>query len=89
MIEEQQLESIAGMIAAQPLSESLVSDLRRRFPEIHFTYCLDDDVVAAEPALENSRFNLYLVDSRDHCLTFTQDREAASGIVVAEIESDS
>jgi hypothetical protein len=47
---------------------------------------MDDDVIAASPLHESDNFNLYLIDSSNHCLGFTQDLEVATGIIVAEIE---
>ena len=62
--------------------------MRNSFSGIHFTYCMDDDVVAATPVHEEANFNLYLIDSRNHCLSFTQDMEVATGVVLAEIDDD-
>jgi hypothetical protein len=86
MISQAQLDQVSGMLAAQPIGEAAVTALRERFPDIHFTYCMDDDVVAASPVHETESFNLYLIDSRNHCLCFTQEMDVATGIVVAEIE---
>lgn len=86
MISQQQLDQVGEVLAAQPIEEAVAGTLRSRFPGIHFTYCMDDDVVAASPVYEAETFNLYLIDGRNHCLCFTQDMDVASGIVVAEIE---
>lgn len=88
MITQQQLDQIAQLAALQPISDAIVDQLRGHFPDIHFTYCSDDDVVAAKPVYEDGEFNLYLIDSRNHCLSFTQDMEVATGVVLAEIEDD-
>ncbi|MBT3048870.1 MAG: DUF6129 family protein [Candidatus Thiodiazotropha sp.] len=87
MITRAQLQGVGEFLSRQPVDESSVMALRRQFPDIHFTYCMDDDVVAANPLHEADGFNLYLIDSRNHCLGFTQDLEVATGIVVAEIEA--
>ena len=86
MISQLQLEQVSGVLAQQPIDEAVLSSLRERFPDIHFTYCMDDDVVAVSPVHEAETFNLYLIDSRNHCLCFTQEMDVATGIVVAEIE---
>jgi hypothetical protein len=86
MITQLQLDGVGEFLSRHPLGESAVMELRQRYPEIHFTYCMDDDVVAATPLREADRFNLYLIDSRSHCLSFTQDPDVATGVVVAEIE---
>lgn len=88
MVSDEQIQQIAQRVKNQPISEATVTQLRETFPELHFTYCMDDDVVSARPVLEDSEFNLYLIDSRQHCLNFTQDKEHASGVVLAEIEPD-
>lgn len=88
MIEQTQLDKISQQIAAQAmLSDDTVMQLRQEFPDIHFTYCMDDDIAEnAKPVHEDSRFNLYLIDSREHCLCLTNDSEIATGVVVAEVE---
>ena len=87
MITRAQIDSVAERLAGQSIDERIIDTLRKEFTEIHFTYCMDDDVIAASPVLESELFNLYLIDSRNHCLCFTQDETVASGIVVAEIEA--
>jgi len=88
MITREQLNQISWLVGEASLSESTVTGLRSRFPGIHFTYCMDDDVMTARPVLQGAGFNLYLIDSSQHCLGFTQDMELATGVVVAEIEDE-
>lgn len=88
MITRQQLEQIAGEIRSSTVSETLVERLRVNHSDVHFTYCMDDDVVAATPVYEAKEFNLYLIDSRNHCLCFTQDMDVATGVVLAAIEEE-
>lgn len=87
MITQAQVEDIGAFLTQQTVDESTVMELRQKFPDIHFTYCMDDDVIAASPLHESETFNLYLIDSRNHCLSFTQELDIATGIVVAEIET--
>ena len=68
--------------------QAYLSALRQQFPDIHFTYCMDDDLPNNVPILEKAAFNLYLIDGREHCLCLTNDYELATGIVVAEIIPD-
>jgi hypothetical protein len=86
MISQAQIDNIGQLLAQGSVDESAVIKLRQQFPDIHFTYCMDDDVIAASPLHESEAFNLYLIDSRNHCLCFTQNLDVATGIVVAEIE---
>jgi hypothetical protein len=85
MISSEQLQRIAATVRARDLNEAMVSDLRTEYPDIHFTYCMEDDIPNHEPMLEAEGFNLYLVDGRDHCLCLTRNHEHASGIVIAEV----
>jgi hypothetical protein len=82
------IETVAVEVARLGLSEQTLSRLRARHPEIHFTYCMDDDVGAETPFAERHGFNLYLVDGREHCLKFTGDLAAATGLVLAEVIDD-
>ncbi len=88
MISQETLSEIAGKIITADVDESILSSLRAGYPDLHFTYCCEDDISNSEPMLEQERFHLYLVDGRDHCLCLTRDFETATGIVVAEIYQD-
>ena len=88
MITAAQLHAIAAKIEAQGLNEITVGQLREGYQPIHFTYCMDDDLPNNSPVFEHALFNLYLIDGRDHCLVLTNDYDAATGIVLAEIIPD-
>lgn len=85
MITQEQLSRIATTIHAQALDESMMALLRVEYPDVHFTYCLDDDIPNHQPVFTGDGFNLYLIDSREHCLNLTQEFQHASGVVVAEV----
>ncbi len=88
MISQQQSQQIAEKISAAQINEETLVNLRQNFPEIHFTYCMDEDIPNNEPILETDTFNLYLIDGREHCLCLTNSFDDATGIVVAEIIPD-
>ena len=88
MITEQQLNAVAQRISTAYLDDALINQLRAEFAPLHFTYCMDDDVGGFSPVTENEKFNLYLIDAREHCLTLTNNYETATGIVVAEVIAD-
>lgn len=86
MITPEQVHAIADTIAAQALNEdSILPVVRSQYPNIHFTYCMDDDVGRRKPVLGQESFNLYLIDGREHCLCLTNDYDIATGVVIAEI----
>lgn len=87
MISQEQLAQIGERLSNSTLDAAAVGRLRVQYPDIHFTYCLEDDVCGASPIVEREGFNLYLIDSQNHCLSLTRDMQIASGILVAELES--
>ncbi len=88
MITPELAVSIADRIDGETLDEAVVSGLREAWPDLHFTYCLDDDIINGKPVLERDGFNIYLVDGREHCLCLTNDYETATGVVLAEVIDD-
>jgi hypothetical protein len=88
MITEAQVNAVAQRISAAYLDDALITELRAEFAPLHFTYCMDDDVGGFSPVMENEKFNLYLIDAREHCLTLTNNYATATGIVVAEVIAD-
>ena len=85
MISAQQLAIIVDYVDVNGLNESVLSNLRGAFPGCHFTFCMDDDVSFSKPWAMRETFNVYLVDSRNHCSSLTDDVGAASGVVLAEL----
>jgi len=88
MIAIEQVQEIATKIEILGVDDTTVSILREQYKPIHFTYCMDDDLPNNSPVIEHNSFNLYLIDGREHCLCLTNDYDAATGIVVAEIIPD-
>jgi hypothetical protein len=86
MISHQLIDQVIAIITRAGASTESVAALREAFPDLHFTYCLDDEIGAGiAPLREADGFNLYLVDGRNHCLNFTPDINAATGMVLAEV----
>jgi hypothetical protein len=85
MINPEQVQEIAAKVAAAGVTENTVATLRQSYPDVHFTYCMDDDIPNYMPVASCGTFNLYLVDGREHCLCLTGDYAAATGLVIAEI----
>lgn len=89
MISQALIDDVIRRAEEGVLDDTLIGRLRNAHPGIHFTWCMDDDImVNAKPLVERPRFNLYLVNSSDHCSVLTNDCESASGIVLAEVIPD-
>lgn len=87
MISQPDVDAVISTVEAKGLSESLISELRNQY-DYHFTYCMEDDMDASTPAIERKSFNVYFVNSSDHCSKLTTDPASASGFVLAEIIDD-
>ena len=88
MISAENTQRIAEDVTARGLDYETVATLRQSYPDIHFTYCMDDDVTNGKPVVETAAFNIYLIDGREHCLCLTNDFDVATGIVLAEVIED-
>ena len=88
MISIENTQEIANEVNRKGLDYDTVAALRQAYPNIHFTYCMDDDITSGKPVLQADAFNVYLIDGREHCLCLTNDFDVATGIVLAEIIED-
>lgn len=87
-VDDALIGAVEAKIAAEGLAEEQVFGLRKTWPDLHFTYCMDDDIGALEPYRQAQGYNIYLVTGRDHCISFTNEIAAATGLVIACIEGD-
>jgi len=85
MITEEIVSKVADQLQGVALDSTITQTLRAEFPEVHFTYCMDDDVHGPRPVLEREGFNLYLITHQEHCLAVTSNYPNATGVVVAEV----
>lgn len=83
MISQDDLVRIEGLLAEPPAGANPLADFRSRFPGLSLTRCDAADMSGEETFREYPKFNLYLVDGRDHCWRLTDDPNAATGVVVA------
>jgi hypothetical protein len=87
MISEERLDQIAEIVRRAGLNDQTLAALRDSFADMHFTRCNEDDISAGTPVRVADAFHLYLVDGRTHCMVLTADPEAATGVLLAEIDS--
>ncbi|MFV8818392.1 hypothetical protein [Haliea sp. E17] len=85
MLNTSDIDRVIGIVGEQGLSEATLAHLRKDFEGAHFTYCMDDDIGDARPYRECAGFNIYLVNSQDHCSVLTREIDGASGMVLAEV----
>jgi len=90
MIVPETLEKIANAAAAMgELNEDALVMLKQTWPDLRFTLCSDDDMPARlSPVLRREKFNLYLVNGSEHCLSLTDDPLQAIGVVLAWVDEE-
>ncbi len=76
----------SALANGRPFDETLIISLRQNYQDIHFSYAMDDDVFSSEPVAERDLYNLYLIDSSQHCLQITHDQQCATGLLLADID---
>jgi hypothetical protein len=62
-------------------SESPLAGLREQFPAVKFVR-LDAPDIEGRPVHSAMQFDLYLLDTRDHCPVLTADLSIAGAVVV-------
>ncbi|MDD2893244.1 MAG: DUF6129 family protein [Halothiobacillaceae bacterium] len=78
------LEEISHAVASIGMADDLLLRLRADYPELRFSQCSEDDIPARlQPVLASEGFDLYLMDTREHCITLSNDLDTASGVVIA------
>lgn len=86
MIQNLMLTQVLEQVASRfnEPEEALVSYLRQSYPGTIFSVCSDNDMPPRMHAVAGNSFcRLYYIDSGEHCLSLTNDAEAATGLVVA------
>ena len=87
MVKEEEVNSIAALLESEGGSGDVESLLRTSFPGVRFTFCSTDDISVRKPVKTLPEYEIYLY-AGDHCLTLSNDYEAAHGVVIAEIEAE-
>jgi len=85
LIAQATIDAIVDRVESGEIDEQHIGALRCDFPDLHFTWCMDDDIGAETPFAEHDGFKLYLVDGQGHCLKLTTDPAIANGVVIAEV----
>lgn len=81
-LSDSQLQRIEEFLLAD--SSPSVPALRTEFPGMPITRCDASDMRGEAPYKIFPLFDLYLLDTRDHCVRLTGDPASATGIVLAQ-----
>jgi hypothetical protein len=77
--------NLLAKVGEAALLDGSAAALRRRFPDLHFSECSEDDVSPRyQPAFSVSGYDLFLISGASgHCLELTNIAESATGILIA------
>ena len=78
------LERIRTLLEAEGKPADRLASLRQAFPGLSLTHCDASDVDAETPALQTAAFDVFFLDTSEHCARITTDPDAASGLIVAD-----
>ncbi len=78
-----QLSAIESSVAILLASGApLVAELRRKFPEVTFVRCPQEDMEGT-PYLSGDGYQLYLINRSEVCISVTDSPQQADGVVIA------
>jgi hypothetical protein len=87
MIDQHILDDVLTFTNQEGGEADVIAKLRSRWPDLHFTHCMEDELGLEKPIREGEYANIYGVDGREHCLKITPDFESATGLLIAELSS--
>ena len=79
-----------AMVGEATLLDARAGSLRKRFPDLHFSECSEDDVSPRyQPAFSVTGYDLFLITgATGQCLELTNNAEIATGILIASKVDD-
>lgn len=78
------IDQIRSLLEGEGSASERIANLRKAFPGISLTRCDASDMDNETPALQVGNFDVYLIDTSEHCVRITTQPEAATGLIVAE-----
>ena len=78
------LQQIRSLLEGDGSAAERIASLRKSLPGVSLTRCDASDMDAETPVLETAGFDVYLIDTSEHCVRITTQPEAATGLIVAE-----
>ncbi len=85
MIETATLDEVLAFVETEGVHDAGLVALRKRWPDIHFTHCLEDEMCLEKPVREGMRANLYLVNAHNTCAVVTDHQPSATGLLITEL----
>jgi hypothetical protein len=78
------LAQVQSLLEASGTTSERIASLRQAFPGVSLTCCDASDMDTETAVLEIDRYQVYLIDTSEHCVRITTQVQAATGLIVAE-----
>jgi hypothetical protein len=78
------LDLIRTALEGEGSAAERIAGLRKALPGVSVTRCDASDMDMETPVLALAGFNVYLIDSAEHCVKITSHPGSATGVIVAE-----
>ncbi len=78
------LDEIRALLEGEGSAYERIARLRSAFPGVSLTRCDASDMAAETPVLQTAAFDVYLIDTSEHCVRITTQPESATGLILAE-----
>lgn len=79
----EQLSSLAALLAAADGDSNPLPHIRGVMPDLALVRCDADDMRGIVPFQRSGRYDMFLVDTANHCWRIIDDLAEASGVVIA------
>jgi hypothetical protein len=79
----EQLSGLERLLLAVDAGANPLPQIRAGFPGISVSRCDADDMRGESPYRHSGGYDLFLVDTSNHCWRIVDDPLAASGVVIA------
>ena len=83
-VSAEQISLIESYLGRDDSSDASLAELRPHLKGLSVTKCDSSDVDTEKPFREFKHFNVYLLDTSDHCVVMTLDPNRATGLVVGK-----
>jgi len=87
MIDPSIIDEVLKLAEAGGGDAQVLTTLRERWSDIHFTHCFEDDLCMEKPIREGVAANIYLVNGHNHCAVITDHEPSATGLLIAEMNA--
>lgn len=79
----EQLRGVESLLQTTPAGANPLPQIRAGFPGLLVTRCDAEDMRGESPYRRSGGYDLFLVDTSNHCWRVIDDPQAASGLVIA------